>query len=466
MNPIPGEMPIRRQPLSGGGAGANPTVSIIVPVYNGEETLNRCLDSILNQTFQNWELLLMDDGSTDGSPALCDAYARQDSRIQVEHKANSGVADTRNQGIALARGTYLQFVDCDDWLTSDATALLVETAERQKADLVISDFYRVIGSRVSRKGEIRATTPMTRQEFAALMMKKPASFYYGVLWNKLYRREIIQSHELGMNPEISWCEDFMFNLEYIRWAEVFAALQVPVYYYVKTKNSLVKQNATISGSIRMKQMVFYYYNKFYRDILTEEDYQRNRLKIYRFLVDAATDGSVAPGFLSNARRLGQERLDVDPETLSGNGTLADSYRRRKLLEHYLEPMALRYELQPGEAWLLLCLSRSSHLCSRRSLAEYAGVTTQALSRGLQRFAARGWVRTEERRPPRQSQTPGERPSKSLTLEFLPAAQPVLKDLDHAQAAYEKALLSNLTAEEQAEYLRLNQKLQDGIRRLL
>lgn len=88
-----------------------PQVSIIVPVYNAEKTLDRCVSSILNQEYRDFELLLMDDGSTDGSGKICDAYAGKDARVRVFHKVNSGVSDTRNQGIAQARGEYLQFSD-------------------------------------------------------------------------------------------------------------------------------------------------------------------------------------------------------------------------------------------------------------------------------------------------------------------------------------------------------------------
>ena len=215
----------------------HPIVSIIVPVYNAEKTLARCVDSILNQTYQDYELLLVNDGSTDSSGGLCDSYAARDQRVRVFHKENAGVSNARNLALAQARGTYLQFLDSDDWITPEATLSLVRAAEDHQCDLIISDFYRVVGERVSHKGDIDEDSVLTREEYAAHMMENPADFYYGVLWNKLYRREIVEAHHLRMDPEISWCEDFMFNLEYIRHAQRFYALQVPIYYYVKTKGS-------------------------------------------------------------------------------------------------------------------------------------------------------------------------------------------------------------------------------------
>lgn len=129
-----------------------PKVSIIVPVYNAEKSLARCVDSILNQEFRDFELILMDDGSKDRSGEICDGYARADARVVVVHKENTGVSDTRNQAIARARGTFLQFVDSDDWLTADATKLMVRAAEETGCDMVIADFYRVSERWCRRRG--------------------------------------------------------------------------------------------------------------------------------------------------------------------------------------------------------------------------------------------------------------------------------------------------------------------------
>ena len=167
--------------------GKNPTVSIIVPVYQAAKTLRRCVDSILKQEYEDFELLLVDDGSRDESGKICDAYARQDGRVKVIHKENGGVSAARNDALERARGIYLQFVDSDDWLAPEATKLLVRAAQEHSCDLVVADFYRVAGDRVSHKGEIEEESVMSREEYAAHMMDDPADYYYGVLWNKLFR---------------------------------------------------------------------------------------------------------------------------------------------------------------------------------------------------------------------------------------------------------------------------------------
>lgn len=436
-----------------------PTVSIIVPVYNAEATLRRCVDSILNQDYRDFELILVNDGSQDGSGAICDAYAAQDPRVTAIHKPNTGVSDTRNLAISRAQGTYLQFLDSDDWITPDATTLLVQTAQQHSCDLVISDFYRVVGERVSRKGDIDDDTVLSREEYAAHMMENPADFYYGVLWNKLYRRSIVDRWHLRMDPEISWCEDFMFNLEYIRHAETFCALQVPIYYYVKTKGSLATQSLTIPKTIKMKLTVFEYYNRFFKTVLDEEEYEKSRLKVYKFLLDAAGDGAVPPAILPGSQKLGNERMQVSPDILAGQSILHDTFRDRKLLERYLETAALKNDLSLSEAIALLYLSECGPEVSRRDLADFSGLSRSTLALALQKAAAQGLLRTEERKDPES----GEKQTRFL---FTPAAQPVLEDLAQARQEYEAARLDGLTAEEQDTYQVLSQKIHANIQAIL
>lgn len=135
----------------------SPTVSIIVPLYNAENVISRCIDSILKQNYNDFELLLVDDGSQDTSGSICDKYAQKDDRVRVIHKQNTGVSDSRNIAIQQARGTYLQFVDSDDWIAPDATGLLVSAAQAYSCGLVVSDFYRVIDNRIAHKVIFRKT---------------------------------------------------------------------------------------------------------------------------------------------------------------------------------------------------------------------------------------------------------------------------------------------------------------------
>ena len=460
-----------------------PMVSIIVPIYNAEQYLRRCVDSILNQEYTDFELLLVNDGSTDASGDICEEYGDRDPRVIVIQKENTGVSDSRNRALDRARGKYLQFLDSDDWITPDATRLFVRAAEEYGCDMVISDFYRVVGERLSTKGDIEEEGVLTREEFAAHMMENPADFYYGVLWNKLYRRDIVEEHNLRMDTDINWCEDFMFNLEYIRYAKVFYALHAPIYYYVKRKGSLASQGINISKTVKMKLNVFEYYNNFYKHVLEEEDYEKNRLQVYRFFIDAAGDGTVPPSILPGSKKLGDERVFVNTEILQAEGPAGEDYRKRKLLEHYLEPVALKGDLKVMDVRLLLCLCEKHEWDSRRELADFAGISRTSLTSGLQRLTMKGFLKVEEVKEPKSSKkdkTTGKNKMKTaemaetkrkerggrIAVTILPAAAAVMKELEMAQRDYDAARFAGFTEEELIKYADLSEKIKENTKNIL
>ena len=460
-----------------------PMVSIIVPIYNAEQYLRRCVDSILNQEYTDYELLLVNDGSTDASGDICEEYGDRDPRVIVIQKENTGVSDSRNRALDRARGKYLQFLDSDDWITPDATRLFVRAAEEYGCDMVISDFYRVVGERLSTKGDIEEEGVLTREEFAAHMMENPADFYYGVLWNKLYRRDIVEEHNLRMDTDINWCEDFMFNLEYIRYAKVFYALHAPIYYYVKRKGSLASQGINISKTVKMKLNVFEYYNNFYKHVLEEEDYEKNRLQVYRFFIDAAGDGTVPPSILPGSKKLGDERVFVNTEILQAEGPAGEDYRKRKLLEHYLEPVALKGDLKVMDVRLLLCLCEKHEWDSRRELADFAGISRTNLTSGLQRLTMKGFLKVEEVKEPKPSKkdkTTGKNKLKTaemtetkrkerggrIAATILPAADAIMKELKMAQRDYDAARFAGFTEEELIKYADLSEKIKENTKNIL
>lgn len=446
-------------------------VSMIVPVYNSEKTLSRCIDSILNQTYRDFELILLNDGSTDTSGEICDAYAKRDSRVRVVHKENTGVSDTRNRGIDLARGEYLQFLDSDDWITPDATALFVRTATEQQCDMVISQFYRVIGEHVSQKGAIDEDGLMDRSTYANHMMQKPADFYYGVLWNKFYKRSIITEHRLRMDQSISWCEDFMFNLEYVRHTQTIYAMKVPVYYYVKTKGSLVSQGMSMKKMIRMKRTVFACYNDFYKDVFDEAEYEKRRIQIYRFLIEAAGDGEVAPLILPGSYRLGAERTSVSTAVQEGEGFFFDIYRERKLQERLFDAIALKNELQVADIKLLYYLSQPHENCTFQEMASMLNIPRRELSQAIQRLLAkemievRSRVKNRGKERTKNTEKPQEKRKRTRLREYVVTAEAdaLLSEILSAINDFEQLQYEGFSQEEIRMYEMLNEKRNQNIR---
>ena len=235
----------------------NPLVSIIVPVYNVQNSVARCLESICAQTWKDIEVILVNDGSRDESFSICEQFREKDPRIVLVDKSNSGVSETRNCGMSLARGKYVQFVDSDDYLAPGATATLIERAEHAGADMVIAHYYRVDGGKTTR---------------------------HGVLWNKLYRTALIRDNGVLCREELNWSEDFLFNLEYIRYAHRFCAVDTPVYYYVKNEKSITHTQIDLVGVVKTKAKLFTYYKGLYESLGL---YEKFKPQIYKYLVATA-----------------------------------------------------------------------------------------------------------------------------------------------------------------------------------
>lgn len=285
-----------------------PFVSLIIPIYNAEKYLRRCLDSAMQQTFSDMEIIVVNDGSDDSSLDICREYEQLDGRFCVIDKANTGVSDSRNRALEVARGEYLQFLDSDDWLAPDATESLVYAAKKFDCDLVIADFYRVDGAVFTEKQHIRERGLLTREQYAEYMMQDPADFYYGVLWNKLYRRSIIDRHQIRMNLELRWCEDFLFNLSFIRHAERFTAIQTPIYYYMKRKGSIVSTDWKKANAMLLKFQLLREYKELYQSM---DLYEENKLRINAYVLAIAKDGNVAAPMSRRRKKLDEEAYIED-----------------------------------------------------------------------------------------------------------------------------------------------------------
>lgn len=264
----------------------NPLVSIIVPVYNGEKTIERCLRSIQNQSYKNIEVIVVNDGSIDHTERILKKYEENDSRFHIINQPNAGVSRSRNVGIAMARGEFLQFVDGDDWIVKHATDTYVDMAVGHSCDMVISDYYRVKGKQIYVNNTIKRNGKITRNEFAEYMMEAPSNFYYGVLWNKFFRTEIVRKQDLTCSEDLDWCEDFKFNLEYLQYVNNIVLVKEPLYYYVKTKGSLVDTQVNIPQIIKTKRILFNYYKELYKSL---DLYEENKLKIQLFYLSFAHD---------------------------------------------------------------------------------------------------------------------------------------------------------------------------------
>lgn len=325
-----------------------PLVSIILPVYNAQNHLARCVGSICAQTYRNIEIIILNDGSKDQSLPVCEEFRQKDSRILLVDKANSGVSDTRNLGLKLASGKYVEFVDSDDYLDPDFTERLVAAAEESEADFVIAPYKMVIPAGASKPEQVLdkiqdelgvmsvARPPEVREygflpagvydkdTFALRLMDKPASYFYSVLWNKLYRRDILTGNDIQFVSEMRWAEDLVFNLRYIQYAERFVAIDKPGYYYVQNPQSICHTQINLASIVQNKLQVFRYYKELYTKLGL---YDQVQPQLYKFLT----------AFSENAYPSGSpQKIIMDMANHWGFGVLDASDKEKK---HKTEPDA-------------------------------------------------------------------------------------------------------------------------------
>ncbi len=210
-----------------------PKFSLIVPVYRIEEYLPKCIDSVLAQTCQDFELLLIDDGSPDGCGAICDDYAaRHPDRIRAVHQANGGAGAARNHGIRLSRGEYLLFVDGDDSLSPDFLAALAEVIGKTPADLVL--FGALVERDGRQVGRLDEAVPAER----LLTVRDEPALYFGVMapWNRAYRRTLFTENDIEFATKV-WYEDIRVVTKLLAVAQTAYRLPGAYYHYLQREGS-------------------------------------------------------------------------------------------------------------------------------------------------------------------------------------------------------------------------------------
>lgn len=216
-------------------------VTVIVPIYKVELYIKKCVDSILQQTYKNLEIILVDDGSPDKCPIICDHYARLDARVKVIHKENGGQAEARNFGLRIASGDYIYFVDGDDYLELDALAILVNVAQKEKADIVIADIKFVDSSnQILYGGKKQYPFDRDRVFTASQSAYEFAGLDWGP-WNKLYTADL---HKMIEFPNGKIHEDEAIMFELFKNSNKCVYVNRQLYNYLKRKDSTTTREYT------------------------------------------------------------------------------------------------------------------------------------------------------------------------------------------------------------------------------
>lgn len=258
----------------------NPLLSVIVPIYNTEQYLRRCLDSIVNQTYTNLEIILIDDGSTDKSGDIADEYAGRDERIKVIHQINQGESSARNRGIDLITGDYFSFVDCDDWIDDNMYEVMIAIGYKAEADIIVSRWYK---SYNDRDIEIMNSIPvendeLSKEELLRYIYMRDAYKGFAYMWDKIYKTELLNSEagKVYFDETLKLGGDVLF---------------------------LAQMALNTKRAIYIDKAFYHYFQREESGCHTENlSAHRDWIKAYEYTIDKLTDESIEKEIIDYAKR--------------------------------------------------------------------------------------------------------------------------------------------------------------------
>ena len=241
-------------------------ISVIVPVYNSEKSLERCIESILGQSEQDLEVLLINDGSTDKSALICQKYEKTDKRVHVIQKENEGVSAARNTGILYAKGEYIQFVDSDDFIEPDMCQRLLQAVQQQNTDFALCGFHHIFQGRDIVKVP-KTTGILDKKCFCEEFLGLYEQGFLNMPWNKLYRRDLISDY---FEADLSLGEDLLFNLSYLENVEKISVVTKPLYHYIQQRNVKTLSSKKREDKLEIAECICKSTEYFYHDVLGQK----------------------------------------------------------------------------------------------------------------------------------------------------------------------------------------------------
>lgn len=256
-------------------------ISVIIPVYKVEKYVEKCIQSVINQTYENLQIILVDDGSPDNCGKICDEYAKKDHRIEVIHKSNGGLSDARNKGLEIAKGEYIGFVDSDDYIEADMYEVLYNLLKQYNADVSICNFYTVSQGKISIKNAENGIKEYNRIEILKeILLDKNIQSY---AWNKLYKKELFDEIKYPIGKKYEDIGTTFFLLEKCNKVVVTGKSE---YYYINRQDSIVN-NVTESTITDYIELIIQRYDYIEENIKELSSYNKDYLK--RILKTAEKD---------------------------------------------------------------------------------------------------------------------------------------------------------------------------------
>lgn len=314
-------------------------ISVIVPIYNREKYLDRCIQSIINQTYRDLEIILVNDGSTDSSGDICENYKKTDDRIRVIHQKNSGPSVTRNSGLKIASGDYISFIDSDDYIDKTAYETLTKYLNDQKIDVLNFGYYCVNElnghcQEVPTKG-IPHNVIISKSDIREYIKTANKNTFLWFSCRNLFRRELLESNSIYFVDKIL-SEDSIFNMQAMLSADKILAVDEAFYYYVQTAGSLTRIKHT-EGYLKKLELLYYEKIKLYNSFEIT-DWQKD---LYQYTVDHTLNLLITNAFAS------KETCMSELKDIANSQMIRESFKNAKYHGTYklrIVKFLLKYKL--------------------------------------------------------------------------------------------------------------------------
>lgn len=294
-----------------------PEISIVIPVYNIDSYIGACIQSIIDQTFKDFELILVNDGSSDRSLEICNSYAKKDSRIKVFDEPHSGLQGTRNKGLKETRGKYLAFIDGDDMLHPNYLQVLYDTLTRTNADISMVNHVQIWGDEVVTKHADFPEKEPVRLQKSKMMKLLFETVNYMTIWGNLYRREVVGDEGFS---DLAKGEDVEFNSRIIKFHSHIEFTDLPLYYWRQRPNSNTRSPFS-EGSISLVTSPL----KIYHNLLDDEESASNALKrLYKNILSTRYDAP--PELKGKVAEVNNRAIDETLENFKNNKYISKRYK--------------------------------------------------------------------------------------------------------------------------------------------
>lgn len=312
-------------------------ISVVIPVYNGEKYIERCLNSILKQSYTNLQIIVVNDGSNDSTEEILGKIGNKDDRIAIVNKSNGGVSSARNEGLQYAKGKYIYFMDCDDYVESTIIEKLYNCIIKENIGLSLCGFLNTYEQKITMGFECgKSEGKLCKRDYLIWMSEYLYSVFFGALWNKLYILDVVKKNKIQFNENVSYGEDFIFNLKYLEYIQSVYILPEQLYYYYHGNNASLTKEKNQLYLWEMAKIRYSFCIEQYSKMKMYEDCKRN-------IFTAVANELIGPTYsiINSNKKVKQKVMDLETIYSAPLSQQAIKFTDKSTMVHKIAGISIR-----------------------------------------------------------------------------------------------------------------------------